>query len=322
MDVKDLTGLGSAFEKLIETVAAGIGRVSRSYFSRKDVNTGAYKIAAMAEALDSVAEKYGMAVAYTGDGVELRKEPTARQVAEVLPCGERINERIKYTEQRRQENIEAVTSSAAEDLLGKSASEEKVEEDWIRRFFEYAQDVSSEQMQQLWGRILSGEVRAPGTYSLKTLDFMRNLSKTDAHVVERVAKASLRIGGSYLLPWGGWAKDFPGIGFENLVQIIDLGVISANLLSFSINETKNFSVVQRTHVLACNAEQEKKLTLEVYKFTSLGVELLSLIEPEDDIIFLDLLGNHLKELGWIVCRGRIVEMAGNGQIKFNSERDF
>ena len=42
--------------------------------------------------------------------------------------------------------------------------------------------ISSEEMQRLWARILSGEVQSPGGTSLRTLDTLRNMSKIDAEM--------------------------------------------------------------------------------------------------------------------------------------------
>ena len=36
--------------------------------------------------------------------------------------------------------------------------------------------MSSEELQTLWGRTLAGEIKSPGSYSLRTLDFLKNLS--------------------------------------------------------------------------------------------------------------------------------------------------
>jgi hypothetical protein len=50
---------------------------------------------------------------------------------------------------------------ATEELKKENdVSDTPVDEDWIVRFFNVVEDISDEMMQQLWGRILAGEVKA------------------------------------------------------------------------------------------------------------------------------------------------------------------
>src|SRR4030095_11045564 len=65
-------------------------------------------------------------------------------------------------------------------LLPEKTSDEPVNEDWAFRFFQAAKDVSDEEMQSLWARILSAEIAHPGSYRLRTIEFLRTLAKDEA----------------------------------------------------------------------------------------------------------------------------------------------
>ena len=98
-----------------------------------------------------------------------------------------IKERAQITQENRaivkQQNIEAVSGYAYEELLGDAPiSPEPVDEDWITRFFNKASDISTDEMQVIWGKVLAGEIKQPGSYSLRTLDILSNLSKKEANV--------------------------------------------------------------------------------------------------------------------------------------------
>ena len=73
----------------------------------------------------------------------------------------------------------------------KEIADESPDDDWINRFFSSAQEVSSDDMQTLWGRILAGEVKQPGSYSLRTLDFLRNLTASEAKAFEELGRYAL-----------------------------------------------------------------------------------------------------------------------------------
>ncbi len=77
-------------------------------------------------------------------------------------------------EYRRQNNREAVSIAMLNDM--RSANDHpqptddepdaspagEVDEDWLNVFERYAEDASTERMQNLWGRVLAGEIRKPG----------------------------------------------------------------------------------------------------------------------------------------------------------------
>jgi hypothetical protein len=59
-------------------------------------------------------------------------------------------------------------------------SDDSIEDDWLYRWRDYARNTNSEKLQILWGNILAGEVKQPGAFSLRTLDFIKNLSQSEA----------------------------------------------------------------------------------------------------------------------------------------------
>ena len=60
--------------------------------------------------------------------------------------------------------------------------------DWFLRFFESASNVSNEDMQKLWATILAGEVTNPGSFSLRTLDTVYNMSQNEAMIFLEATK--------------------------------------------------------------------------------------------------------------------------------------
>jgi hypothetical protein len=89
--------------------------------------------------------------------------------------------RLAIQEVRRQQNIENIIKIAASSLPEK-VSEEPVDPDWISRFFDECKDVSENELQELWGRILAGEVASPKSCSRKTLAILKDLSREDAEL--------------------------------------------------------------------------------------------------------------------------------------------
>ena len=88
-------------------------------------------------------------------------------------------------------------------------SSDNVDEDWITRFFNIVEDISNEQMQNLWGRILSGEIKQPSTYFLRTLEILRNISPSEAEIFRKVAELALKSEGKSFIfnLWGYVVND-------------------------------------------------------------------------------------------------------------------
>ncbi len=76
---------------------------------------------------------------------------------------------------RKQENRERVAKAAVEDLEADPPPGDTggPSDDWMNRFQRYAEDVSSEDVQRMWGRVLAAEIRRPGIVTnrvLRTID--------------------------------------------------------------------------------------------------------------------------------------------------------
>jgi hypothetical protein len=75
-------------------------------------------------------------------------------------------------ERRKLENRAATTKAALDDMDANPTTADaqaEIEDDWLNFFVRISEDKSSEELQQLFGRILSGEIRRPGSFSLRAL---------------------------------------------------------------------------------------------------------------------------------------------------------
>ena len=73
--------------------------------------------------------------------------------------------------------IAIIAQEEAQTMKDEPVSEEPVAPDWLSQWFNLAQDVSDKDLQIRLGKILAGETKTPGSFSLKTLDFLRTASK-------------------------------------------------------------------------------------------------------------------------------------------------
>lgn len=191
--------------------------------------------------------------------------------------------RLNNLEARRQRIIESIVDKAIQQLPD-HVSDEEVDEDWVFQFFNYCQDVSNEQMQELWACLLAGEVAEPGSYSLRTLNIVRMLRQDDATLFELMS--------NYV--WNGLyvfhneemdellkSRGLYPVRFLHL-QFLGL-LIPATLLGITLGkgdmyETEYFGKVHRLTY----RKGPKERLLFAYTLTDSGQELLSLCNSEPD----------------------------------------
>ena len=91
-----------------------------------------------------------------------------------------VQKAMEFQAKKRLMNVGAIAGHAAEELKDKEVPDHDPDPDWTARFFDGAQDVSSEELQKLWGKILAGEVKSPGQTSLRTLSILKNMTQKEA----------------------------------------------------------------------------------------------------------------------------------------------
>lgn len=196
----------------------------------------------------------------------------------------------------------------AEDILSNDSQippERPIDEDWLFTWRDLAGKVSAEDLQRLWGGILAGEVKSPGTFSIRTLEFLRGLSKWDAEQIGQLARyvvegCIIRSQSQYLE-----THDIP---FSKILAMQDLGLLSGvealGLTRQYRTATPNkFLVALRSHgkaLLVENADATKELSLAAYLLTSVGAQVLGLGSFEPDIEYLRLIGKEIIGEGFTV----------------------
>ncbi|PKO54323.1 MAG: hypothetical protein CVU26_02485 [Betaproteobacteria bacterium HGW-Betaproteobacteria-2] len=91
----------------------------------------------------------------------------------------RASERIVKIESKRQRNIESINDKALNELP-EEANGVPPNEDWMQEFYNLCQDVSDDDLQIIWARILAGEVSTPGQFSIRALQILKTLSTREA----------------------------------------------------------------------------------------------------------------------------------------------
>lgn len=203
---------------------------------------------------------------------------------------ERAQRRLEHREMRRQQNLEAI-AEAAVTHLPEQVSSSSVDEDWKTRFFNIAEDVSNTDMQDLWGKILAGEVTNPGTYSVRTLETLKNLSKHEAETFQKLRHLSFDLGHVLKVSSNTHFKEF-GLVFNDILKLREAGLLAdGDMLHLEII----FSDIQPFFVYGFNGkglliemlkDGPTTINLDTLVLTEVGKQLLLLIEPKPNTEYL------------------------------------
>jgi hypothetical protein len=266
---------GKPLEKLIDVISKGIGTVYRPKAIRKDAEAKAYEI----EIIERAKSKA------LAEGKEIDADTY-----------DRIQERLLHKETKRQNNIDNVSQIAAEQLGQEQiVSDETVDEDWTARFYNIVEDVSDVEMQQLWGRILAGEVKQPKSYSLRTLELLKNLSKREADVFSRASNFVISSRNSPFLFKGknNELLDKHSLTFEDRLLLTETGLLQAeNNISRQLKQYEADNLIYfesgKYLIKVLKKANTPDNRIEILRFTKIGEELLKLLSPNP-------LNDYIKE---------------------------
>ena len=200
----------------------------------------------------------------------------------------RAANRLALTEVIKQVNIESVVSQSYDELKNEDIDKNnEVDRDWVLRFFSSIENVSDENMQKVWSKILSGKIRTPKKYSLRTIDILSNLSKEDCEFIQFVSQFVVESGNSCFIYNNQKLLEKYNINFDKLLYLQELNIIhSSNFTNITRITDNKISVIFKhcNHVLLCNKEGEH-VQIPVYTFTKSGIEILGLVPAIKDVDF-------------------------------------
>ncbi len=229
-----------------------------------------------------------------------------------MPIEDRAQRRERLSYLRKQQNMEAIIQKTLA-YCSESDVVNKTDQDWFNSFISLAEDISNKTMQDLWAKILAGEIYQSGTYSLKALQVFRNMSIGDAKLLAKACALAIKdqsrknirlISGCYQKP--GLFNVFDknrqaninlsqfGLNYSDLLTLAENHLVfiqesETNLLSK--NEQLNFNYNGLSFMMST---KKPNCVLRFYKFTPIGVELAHLIGDKPDSSYHGVLKKQLS----------------------------
>jgi hypothetical protein len=322
VQIKDILGLSEPAKRLSEAIVRGIGEWAYPWqVERKNrADTKALKRATAA----------------------LKREGLSIETAE-LSLDERANMRFTAQLRRQQHNREAVAIQAIQEMKAtldrptatvrhrSTADIPALEAEWLDRFWRLAEDVSREDFQSLWGRVLARQSSGAANYSARCLQTLSTLSSIEAKALERLATFAVtidrpRIGKECCILFGVRGRSYDGTlrikEYEAANRLLydwvgnirrdiwgPIGIIvegSAHEIVGTIQEaTLRIAIAGRPFRINGYAQQQPDIGVPEedavvgggYQFSPVGLEILGLIDATPAPEFIRLFGAALATLG-------------------------
>jgi uncharacterized repeat protein (TIGR03899 family) len=228
-----------------------------------------------------------------------------------MPLEDRSKKRERLNQIRKQKNMESIINKALAYCPDNEIAN-RTDQDWFNSYINLAEDISNPVMQDLWAKILAGEVAQPNTYSLKALKVFRTMSISDAKLLAKACALAVKdqtrkniriLSGFYQKP--GIFNFFNKNRIQN-INLSHFGLSHTDLLSLADNHLvfiqESESLLNKGDPLhftyngiTLNLAVKKADTIiRFYKFTPIGVELAHLINDKPDNAFFSALKHQLS----------------------------
>ncbi len=203
------------------------------------------------------------------------------------PLENAIDTAIRQEQLRRLTNRVIVVEKAVECLEATKSNQDddqdapEVDSDWLNYIGSYSEKASSEHVRDLWGRVLAGEIRRPGSFSLSTLRLLAELDQQIASWFEE--EVALRHNGDCIIRYEG---SLEGDRLTRLQFLEEVGLISSALTVAPIKrlfelDDRGFAAIMEGE-LALRVYADNDFQLEIIPLTRSGEEICKILPPVND----------------------------------------
>ena len=174
------------------------------------------------------------------------------------------------------------------------------------RFFEAAGNIRAEDMQHLWAKVLAGEIKQPGCFSLRTVEALRNMTAREALAFKNASELVLQESdGTFFLFCDTDLSDATinqkyGLTMDVILTLEGIGLISALRVDNEIEVSDEgadgfFNGSDLMILFESSNEQFNTFRYRSYPLSEVGKQLLPIVQEESNDDYLIDLGKLLRE---------------------------
>lgn len=139
---------------------------------------------------------------------------------------------------------------------------------------------------------MAGEIKRPQTFSLRSLEIMRNLTCREAQLFERICRMRIVLNDVVFLPNNSKLLKQFGINYEDIMLLDECGLLnSSGIITYTVDRLqKQQAVLAHSNtilIMICAKDDDNhEIVFKEYPFTSVGKEIATLFTymPTDEYL--------------------------------------
>lgn len=196
----------------------------------------------------------------------------------------------------REGNLCSIASKAL--ALVENVEDPVVDPDWMIQWLDKAQDVSDDDMQTLWAKILAGEANTKGRFSKWALHAVSMMSKDDAENLARFASCQWEIERRRVVYWTEDVMRQTLQVNERQLELLGFIKFESSFASFTLKVSRRSGHVSYFgESFLMTVPESLDLVLGDASLTLLGEEIMSLCDAQPNRKYKELCLSKWKELG-------------------------
>lgn len=318
-----------AIEKLLDYTASGIGTVAGPIFlpwqaflegkarrisAKTDADVRSIQAKSEADSLSIIADAQAEARRFL-----TTTDAHVSGTADITR--DSVVQHIEFQGMKRLANSKDIVAGAADALGDKEVTDHEPDPDWTARFFDYAQDVSSEGLKSIWARILAGEVENPGRTSLRTLSALRDMTQRDAEIFHDMMQYVL----SNFILIDHCAEASGNRIDAEIIALTNMGLTFPSLTvikNITLDDDGNWTIQHHGHVLKIEGPANEQLDSMVPShmvLTPQGRELAAFCKHEPNLQYLRSVAGWLAKHSCTLSLAPLVSVDENGLMIYSRD---
>ena len=259
--------------KLIDAVSGAIGKAYEPRYYKRMADAKAYEIRRISEEIRNNSD---LPIVHS-DSSNLSVD-----ISDYDELLKRTGKRIAYQEVTKQENIEKIVYDAYVQLSDvEQCDSSDISREWMNRFINSAGDISTEELQILWSKILAGEVVSTNSFSIRTLECLRNMNMNDAKLFQNLCK--IVVANKFVVRDRS-ILDSVELSYDDILDMNDMGLINSSS-DITLNKTIIVSSVWDfdDYILRGVSNKECEVVIPQFHLTQAGRELSKIVGEKIDL---------------------------------------
>lgn len=192
--------------------------------------------------------------------------------------------KMTYTEYYKANNFLKIAKKADElyaEMEHNKETDIQHNFDWFMRFYEIVGNISDEKVQDIWAKIMAGEINNPNSYSLKTIDILKNIGKQEAELFSNVLSCCVSTGFNIFLPNYDDYLEKCGITYSQIMLLNEIGLAyndASIVWNVSVSNQEKILFVNNRRIVTFKSKNDDTIKIQIKQFplTEVGKELATL----------------------------------------------